>query len=101
MVTAAHSVVPVETLLDLHAYDGESERPDKFEEKGYLLTYIQISCSQVFNYICMARKVSRYEVSSGVSTVLYLLKPCSICMPMTESLRGRTSLRRKGTFLIT
>ena len=39
VVTAAHSVVPVETLLDLHAYDGESERPDKFEEKGYLLTY--------------------------------------------------------------
>merc|ERR1712233_294715 len=34
VVTAAHSVVPVETLLDLHAYDGESERPDKFEEKG-------------------------------------------------------------------
>ena len=35
VVTAAHSIVPVETLLDLHAYDGESERPDKFEEKGY------------------------------------------------------------------
>ena len=34
VVTSAHSVVPVETLLDLHAYDGESERPDKFEEKG-------------------------------------------------------------------
>jgi len=34
VVTAAHSIVPVETLLDLHAYDGESERPDKFEEKG-------------------------------------------------------------------
>ena len=40
VVTAAHSVVPVETLLDLHAYDGESERPDKFEEKGYLVRFI-------------------------------------------------------------
>ena len=63
VVTAAHSVVPVETLLDLHAYDGESERPDKFEEKGYLFTYIQISCSQIFNYVCMARKVSTYIVT--------------------------------------
>ena len=40
VVTAAHSVVPVETLLDLHAYDGESERPDKFEEKGYFNSQI-------------------------------------------------------------
>lgn len=34
IVTAQHSVVSVEKLLDLHAYDGQSERPDKFEDRG-------------------------------------------------------------------
>jgi len=34
VVTASHSVVPVGQLLDLHAYDGECEKPDKFVERG-------------------------------------------------------------------
>ena len=31
---ARHGEVAVERLLDLHAYDGQGERPDKFEERG-------------------------------------------------------------------
>jgi len=34
VVTSQHSIVPVESLLDLHAYDGLSEKPDKFESLG-------------------------------------------------------------------
>merc|ERR1719167_441991 len=34
VITSQHSIVPVEKLLDLHAYDGLSERPDKFESLG-------------------------------------------------------------------
>jgi len=34
VVTARHGEVAVERLLDLHAYDGQGERPDKFEERG-------------------------------------------------------------------
>jgi G3E family GTPase len=34
VVAAAHGAVPVEQLLDLHVYDGECDRPDKFEERG-------------------------------------------------------------------
>jgi len=44
IVTAAHSVVSVERLLDLHAYDGLGEKPDKFQERpegeGHLDTMV-------------------------------------------------------------
>jgi len=34
VVQSQHSVVEVERLLDLHAYDGLGDKPDKFQERG-------------------------------------------------------------------
>ena len=77
-MTASHSVVPVEQLLDLHAYDGECEKPDKFVERG---EHLDIAVSTV------SLKV-REHLDTAVSTVS-LKAPGDTSLAAAEGFLGK------------